>query len=245
LTIILTNDDGIGAPGIEALRSAITEETIVVAPDRQYSGCGHQVTTQSSIRVEQRSPKDYAVSGTPADCTRVAIAQLCPQIDWILSGINSGGNMGVDEYISGTVAAVREAAFHGINSIAISQYRQGKRIPGRLEKSEIDWEGAKRRTQKVLEKLMSRPCEPGTFWNVNLPALDPDDREPEIVFCRPSIRPLPLNYRIEGEYFTYVGSYQNRERTPGTDVDICFGGNIAISQLSVSLKPPVPVMGNW
>ncbi|NEO28396.1 MAG: 5'/3'-nucleotidase SurE, partial [Kamptonema sp. SIO4C4] len=119
MVLILTNDDGIEAPGIQALHNAVQGDGIIIAPHQQLSGCGHQVTTSDSFRVEKRTPSHYAVEGTPADCTRVALAQLYPkQINWVLSGINAGGNMGVDVYISGTVAAVREAAFHGIPGIA-------------------------------------------------------------------------------------------------------------------------------
>ena len=114
MTIILTNDDGIDAAGIRALATAVNGNSIFIAPNTQYSNCGHQVTTDQPIQVERRSSLEYAVFGTPADCIRLAIYQLCPQISWVISGINHGGNMGVDVYISGTVAAVREAAFHGI-----------------------------------------------------------------------------------------------------------------------------------
>jgi 5'-nucleotidase len=134
--IILTNDDGINAPGIRALQNALGGEGIIVAPTVQYSGCGHQTTTHKPLKMEERSPNEYAVQGTPADCTRLAIAQLQPQldqeIDWVLSGVNAGGNMGIDVYMSGTVAAAREAAIHGIPGIAISHW-----IKRPLE---IDWE---------------------------------------------------------------------------------------------------------
>jgi 5'-nucleotidase len=141
----------------------------------------------------------------------------------VLSGINAGGNMGADTYISGTVAAVREAAFQRIPGIAISHYRKGKR--------NVDWDVAARWTSGVLADLLSRPPELGTFWNVNLPHLEPGDPDPEIVFCEPCKQPLPVDYRIEGENFYYVGEYAKRDRTPGTDVDICFSGKIAVTQL--------------
>lgn len=225
MTVILTNDDGIDAPGLEALRNAIDDKTIVVAPNRVYSGCGHQVTTTRPIHVDRRSNTEYAVDGTPADCTRIAISHLCPDAKLVLSGINAGGNMGMDAYISGTVAAVREAAFHGIRAIAISQYRR--------RPLEIDWDAASRRTSRVIAELRDRPLERGTFWNINLPHLDPDAPEPEVVFCQPSTHPLPVTYRVEGDYFRYTGEYAKRDRAPGTDVDTCFGGNIAVTQIGL------------
>ena len=221
MTIILTNDDGIDAPGIRALQQAVVGESIIVAPDQQYSGCGHQVTTNRGIKLEQRSAKEYALEGTPADCTRMAINQIAKNTKLVLSGINAGGNLGTDVYISGTVAAVREAAIHGIPGIAISHWIKRPLI--------IDWQVATRWTGRVLEDLLSRPLPPGNFWNVNLPHLESDQPEPKIVLCEPSIDPLPVKFRIEENTYYYQGEYAKRDRTPGTDVDVCFGGNIAVT----------------
>jgi 5'-nucleotidase len=141
----------------------------------------------------------------------------------VLSGINAGGNMGVDAYISGTVAAVREAAMHRIPGVAVSHYRKGKR--------NVDWDVAANWTAGVLADLIARPFEPGTFCNVNLPHLEPGDPDPDVVFCEPCTRPLPANYRVEGDDFYYAGEYAKRDRTPGTDVDVCFSGCIAVTQI--------------
>lgn len=229
MAIVLTNDDGIDAPGIQALREAVRQvsdaPTLTIAPQGHWSGCGHQVTTSEPISVDRRTKTAIAVGGTPADCTRLAVTHLCPQVSWVLSGINAGGNMGVDEYISGTVAAVREAAFHGIPAIALSQYRN------RLKP--IDWNVATRYAVAVLDKLMSLPLEPGCFWNVNFPHLDPVTPTPPITLCNPSNRPLPTEFRQVGESFVYAGNYQSRERVPGTDVAVCFSGEIAVTKLRV------------
>ena len=129
MTLILTNDDGIDAPGIRALLKAVEgQKVIVAAPVDHLSGCGHQVTTTKAINVHRRSVTEYAIAGTPADCTRIALSNLCPEAKFVLSGINAGGNMGADVYISGTVAAVREAAFHGVSGIAVSHYLKGKKM---------------------------------------------------------------------------------------------------------------------
>lgn len=225
MTIILTNDDGIDAPGIRALQRAIAGDiagdTTIVAPDKQYSGCGHQVTTHRGIKLSKRSMSEYALDGTPVDCTRIAITQIATNTKLVLSGINAGGNLGTDVYISGTVAAVREAAIHGIPAIAISHWIKRPLI--------IDWEVATRWTSRVLQDLIPRPIPPGSFWNVNLPHLEPDQPEPKIILCEPSIAPLPVDYRIEEDLYHYQGEYAKRDRHPGTDVDICFGGNIAVS----------------
>ena len=223
MTLILTNDDGIDAPGLRALHKAIDGKGVIVAPKDHHSGCGHQVTTTRPIPVQRRSDTEYAVGGTPADCTRLAIAHLCTDVKWVLSGINAGGNLGVDVYISGTVAAVREAAMHGIPGIAVSHWIRRPLI--------VDWDVAARCTAKVLADLLNRPIEPGMYWNVNLPHLEPGSADPEVVFCEPSTKPLPVNYRVEGDDYYYVGEYAKRDRTPGTDVDVCFSGCIAVTQI--------------
>jgi 5'-nucleotidase len=226
MTFILTNDDGIDAPGIKALKQAVNGQGIIFAPKQQQSGCGHQVTTNQPIQVQRRSDLAYAVDGTPADCTRIALTQFDRhKIKWVLSGINAGGNLGVDVYISGTVAAVREAAMQGIPGIAISHWIKRPLL--------VDWELAANCSTRVFQELFDRPLPDRSFWNVNLPHLTKDDPEPEIVFCQPSIDPLPINYRIEGDRYCYQGEYSQRDRTLGTDVDVCFSGNIAVTLIKL------------
>lgn len=226
MNCILTNDDGIDAPGIRGLIEALKSHKIAIAaPKKQHSGCGHQVTTHRLIHVERRSDKEYAIGGTPADCVRIGLSHLFPEATWVISGINAGGNMGIDVYISGTVAAVREAVLLGRRGIAISQYRKGKRP--------VDWPATTRRAAYVLADLLDRPLEPGSFWNVNLPYVEPGEPDPEIVFCQPSTQPLPIKYRVEGDAFYYIGDYGQRDRAPNTDVDVCFSGKIAVTQIKL------------
>jgi 5'-nucleotidase len=197
----------------------------VIAPDRQYSGCGHQVTTHRPIAWKQLDARTYAISGTPADCIRLALFDLCPSPSWILSGINAGGNLGVDAYISGTLAAVREGAMSGIPGVAISQYCD--------RSAPVNWDIAQQWTSQVLTLLWSKDHQPGTFWNVNLPHWQGDNHHPDIIFCEPSTTPLPLDYAKTEAGYQYQGVYQKRVRSPGTDVDFCFAGNIAVTRLSV------------
>src|SRR5262245_42279778 len=131
MKLLLTNDDGIDAPGLEALLGAAAAlgEAVVVAPDEHLSGCSHRVTTGRPIRVERRGEGRHAVCGTPADCVRVGLHGLAPEARWVLAGINEGGNLGADVHHSGTVAAVREAVLHGVPGIALSHYhRRGLEI---------------------------------------------------------------------------------------------------------------------
>jgi 5'-nucleotidase len=224
MKLMLTNDDGIEAPGLHALLRAARHlgEPVVVAPATHQSGCSHTVTWEQAVRVESRDEANFAVHGTPADCTRIGLLKLVPDARWVLSGINHGGNLGADVHYSGTVAAVREGVLHGWPGIALSHYhRRG---------FELDWERAVGWVVPVLQDLISRPIEPGVFFNVNLPHLRPEDPDPEVVFCSLDPNPLPLSYRHEAQdQLYYDGDYQSRKRARGSDVDVCFNGAIAIT----------------
>ncbi|MGD8295075.1 MAG: 5'/3'-nucleotidase SurE, partial [Desulfobacterales bacterium] len=100
MKIILTNDDGIDAPGLDALENCFRDsvQLVIVAPAQSQSGVGHQVTTRSPIRVNQIELNRFSVEGTPADCARLALKQISPGADWLVSGINAGANLGSDVY---------------------------------------------------------------------------------------------------------------------------------------------------
>jgi 5'-nucleotidase len=226
-TLLLTNDDGWDAPGLEALRQGAEGlgRCRIAAPSKPSSGCGHQVTTHAPIKVTRLDDDRMTIAGTPADCVRLALHHLAPEASWVLSGINAGGNLGIDIHHSGTVAAVREGVIHGLPGIALSQYTVRSRA--------IDWPRAARWTSEVLRQLMALPWEAGTFWNVNFPHLAPEEPDPEVVFCPLDSSPLPLNYRVEADQAVYAGDYQRRARKPGTDIDVCFGGRIAVTVIRV------------
>ena len=224
MKFLLTNDDGIDAAGLEALLNASRSlgNPIVVAPAGPQSGVSHRVTWHDGVRVEPRGDQRYAIHGTPADCTRLGLLHLVPEAKWILSGINHGANLGADMHYSGTVAAVREAVLHGWPGIAVSHYRKAK--------VEFDWVRAAKWVTPILADLLARPIEPGLFYNVNLPNLPAGADTPEVVWCALDPNPLPLNYRHEEESgLYYAGDYQLRHRLPGADVDVCFGGRIAVT----------------
>ena len=230
LKLLLTNDDGIDAPGLAALFRAAEGlgERIVVAPQDHHSGCSHQVTTHRPLRVERRSETHYAVDGTPADCVRVALHRLAPDTTCILSGINMGGNLGADVYLSGTVAAVREGVLHGWPGIAVSHYhRRGM---------EFNWQDAAEWVRPLLADLAARPYEPGRFWNINLPHLERGAPRPEIVACPLDPTPLPLSFADECDLLRYNGDYHLRRHGQGTDVDVCLGGRIAVTYIRLFLN---------
>ncbi|MBK8397526.1 MAG: 5'/3'-nucleotidase SurE [Leptospiraceae bacterium] len=225
MEIILTNDDGIDAPGIRALFNALDGDLKIVAPNDPHSGCGHQVTTHKPLIISRRNQNEIAVHGTPADCSRLGTIYLFPNSDWVISGINAGGNLGVDLYISGTAAAAREAAILGKKAIAISHWiREGK---------PIDWDLASLLARKVFTELFSKHIPEKTFWNINLPHIFEGEKDPEIIYCKPSLDPLPMEFQIQKDIFVYSGKYPERIRKTGSDIDVCFSGNIAVSLINV------------
>lgn len=225
MKFLLCNDDGIDADGLKALAEAASGfgNPVVVAPAGPQSGMSHTVTWESRVLLEERGPERFAVHGTPADCARLGLLRVAADAQWVLSGINHGANLGADVYYSGTVAAVREASLHGWPGIAFSHY---------LKKLPLDWERVARWTVRVLEQILARPVEPGLFYNVNFPHLTADEPEPEMVFCHLDPSPLPLSYRHEEDgHHVYDGVYASRRRVPGSDVDLCFSGQIAITEM--------------
>jgi 5'-nucleotidase len=145
---LVTNDDGVHAPGILALASAFKDlgDVVIVSPHVERSASSHAITIYSPLRMEQISPNIYAVEGTPADCVMLAIRKLLRRKpNWVLSGINRGANLGVDTIYSGTVAAAMEGTLHGIRSIAVSSYGSAR--------EQIHYESA----AKVVRMLVERP----------------------------------------------------------------------------------------
>jgi 5'-nucleotidase len=229
MKILVTNDDGIEAPGLEALVAVARHfgEPLVVAPRQPHSGCSHRVTTQDPIHVEETAAGVFVVDGTPADCVRVALHDLLTEPAWVLAGINAGGNLGADVHLSGTVAAVREAALHRLPGVAISQYRK--------RGLDTDWQRASAWTRAILKEIFTLTRRAGEFWNVNLP--HPETVElPQAVYCPLDSSPLPVRFRRDGLLRHYEGDYHQRSRQPGADVDVCFSGRIAITRLTLSVS---------
>jgi 5'-nucleotidase len=163
----------------------------------------------------------FRVEGTPVDCVRLALERLWPAPDWVISGINAGGNLGTDLLHSGTAAAAREAALRGRPAVAVSHY---------IHKGHaLDWLRAAAVVRVLLAELMAMPLAEGFFWNVNLPHPLPADAALSRCFCPVDPSPLPLAYRWEGESATYEAVYRERPRRPGCDVDLCFGGRATVS----------------
>jgi 5'-nucleotidase len=170
--ILLTNDDGVYAPGLRALRAELMEmgEVTVVAPASEQSAVGHSITLLTplivqELRDEQGGFLGWAVEGKPADCVKVALLELLPEPpDLVVSGLNAGSNAGINVLYSGTVAAAIEAAFFNCVSIAVSQeYTR----PGPL-----DFARGAAIGRRVIEQLVARRPAAGTLFNVNIPSAE-------------------------------------------------------------------------
>jgi 5'-nucleotidase len=230
LKIVITNDDGIDAPGLEALARCVRRlgDVAVVAPQHAQSGIAHRVTTRDPIRINQLGTNRYSIDGTPADCTRIALKVIAPDADWLISGINAGANLGSDVYNSGTVAAAREAAILGYRAIAVSQYI--------AKDQKVDWSVSGDHAGPVLHMLLSRDLAPGNFWNVNLPHPIRKDSELAYEFCELDTLPHSYVYHQNGDELIYQGTIHERPRDSGKDVAVCFDeGKIAITRLAVGM----------
>ena len=227
--VLLTNDDGISAPGLQALENAVKQlgwQYCIVAPATEQSQCGHRVTTHQHLRVETLGENRHAVHGTPADCVRLALFALELKPDLVLSGVNAGGNMGQDIVISGTVAAARAAAYHGIRSMALSHYM--------IRELAMDWQRTAAWMAQIVRERHSLDHPHSTFWNINLPHLPANETVlPPRILCHPARSPLNVSYRKEAQGYAYNASYASRPRDPDSDVEACFSGNVAVSLLHV------------
>ncbi|MFH1747840.1 MAG: 5'/3'-nucleotidase SurE [Planctomycetota bacterium] len=169
MRILITNDDGILAPGIEALYRAVCDlgEVEVVAPETSQSASGHAITVRTPMVVHRVHVNGvfhgWSVDGRPADCVKLAMVELLEQPpDFVLSGINAGVNTGVNVLYSGTVAGAVEGAFFGVPSMAFS-----------LELSdELDFKRAGKIARSIFQRFAAARPEPGTCLNINIPALD-------------------------------------------------------------------------
>jgi 5'-nucleotidase len=172
MRILLTNDDGVYAPGLRALRKELMKlgDVTVVAPATEQSAAGHSITLLTPLLIqevldEERRFLGWAVEGKPADCVKLALQELLPERpDLVVSGLNAGSNAGINVLYSGTVAAAVEAAFFRHTSIAVSlEYTQVR---------PLDFTRAAELARRVIEKIVARRPGPGTLFNVNIPSLE-------------------------------------------------------------------------
>lgn len=187
--ILISNDDGIQAPGIKALFDKLKElgEVTVAAPSANQTGVGHALTFGRPIAVESwesESGRWFAIAASPATCVRLALTTLLPQLpDIVVSGINKGENAGVVAFSSGTVACAREAAYRGIPALAVS-LEEGTRM---------DYAGAADFIARLVLETREKGLRPGTFLNVNFPGR-PSDQIKGVLVTRQDRRPPDEHY---------------------------------------------------
>lgn len=165
MLILVTNDDGVRSPGIRALAAALKDlgRVVVVAPDRNRSAVGHALTLERPLRAEEIKPDVFAVDGTPTDCINLGIHGLLQQApDLVVSGINSGSNVGDDITYSGTVCAAMEASLMGLPAFAVSLDCR-KFVP-------TDLTLAANFSRQIADHIIRDGLPPDTFLNVNVPA---------------------------------------------------------------------------
>lgn len=239
MLILLTNDDGIYAEGINALREALEEiegaEVWAVAPDRERSASGHAITMHKPIfpiaaDIPGARAHCFSVSGTPADCAKLGIEALLPRKpDLVISGINRGYNLGTDVFYSGTVSAALEGAILEIPSIAVSLESK----PG------ADFRPAAAFARSLALRVMQEGLPPGTLLNVNMPALP----EAELK----GVRITMIGRRIYGNqwdrrvdprgrtYFWLAGEVAPLENDPSSDVVAAEQGYISVTPVQLDL----------
>lgn len=236
MKVLLTNDDGIGAPGLHAAWKALNaagHEVFVACPDRPRSACSHQITMHKPLRVKQVETEDgiaHAINGTPADCVPLALLQLMPAPpDITISGINFGPNLGDDVHYSGTVAGAMEAALNGHASFAISLAAWDN----------PNFEAAARFCAEFAPKFASLKLPPDTFANVNVPNVTPENIKGVRITSQGTRRYKGDITRYEapnaGVYYWRGGVVVDRLEPSDTDIVAVNDGYIAITPLHVDM----------
>jgi 5'-nucleotidase len=243
MRILLTNDDGIRAPGIAALYRAASGlgELCVVAPAQVQSAASHAVTFHQPlatrrVRIKSAGGKPLfegvSVAGRPADCVKLAIANLVPgPVDLVLSGINCGANIGINVIYSGTVAAAMEAGFMGIPAIALSLHVGGRAVR---------WGQAAACVREALDLILRRPLKPHTVLNLNIPILDGGAPPRGLRVVPISTSPLLDSYQVQdgrgrSRDYTPGPHMRFRHTPPGSDVEALLQGYATLTPLHFDL----------
>lgn len=244
--ILLTNDDGIGASGLQALRRHLREiedvELDVIAPDSNRSASARSITTRSPLWVEEIRFQDgdlgHATDGTPVDCVRFAdVGLLGGRPDLIVSGINHGLNIGDDVTYSGTVAAAFEGIVLGIPSVAVSQQSIDREM-GFMPQRSFDFELAARFTADTVRELIKHPMPEGTLLNINVPGHDPDGVEVTRLgkrLYRDELRKVKKDEKNGRTHYRIYGYEPEKGDEEGTDIGAIARGRLSVTPLHLDL----------
>lgn len=229
--ILISNDDGVLAPGILTLADIASAwgDVVVVAPDRERSGCGHGLTLRDTLRAEQIEAHRYAVSGTPADCVYLGMLHLCPRLpDLVLSGINRGYNLGTDIYYSGTMGAAREARMRGVSALAISVDARGQA------------EQARPFVNYVIEHMLTDRKQGPSLLNLNVPAqLQSDKLQLTRLGARQYQQQVEERKDLAGRSYYWIGGPpKHSDDGPGFDTHAVVNGHASLSVLGLAVEVP-------
>lgn len=245
MRVLLTNDDGIEAEGLQTMRRALSEtpdvDLLVIAPDGNRSAMARSITTRRPLVVSEVEFGDgsvgYATDGTPVDCVRLAHLGLVQGFapDLVVSGINHGANLGDDITYSGTVAAALEAIVLGLPGIAVSQQSRSRELDFRVGNA-YDFDIAAAFVARLVAAIEMLPLPERTLLNVNVPAEPPTEVELATIGKRIYRDELRMAQDEEGRrrYWVY-GSDPGFEDVPGTDLAAVAAGRIAITPLHFDL----------
>ena len=234
--VLISNDDGIGAPGIKALERAmkrIAGEVWVVAPETEQSAAGHSLTLRSPLRIHKIAKQKFCVTGTPTDAVMLAIHEVmkdCPP-DVVVSGINRGGNLGEDVTYSGTVAAAMEGTLLGVPSMAFSLVTP--------DGAKAHWKTAEAYVEKVMAGLGEVAFPRGVLLNVNIPDR-PVAEITGIEVTRQGRRKIGCELLKgadpKGQPYFWIGAQRDEDKTlKSTDLEAISRGAVSVTPLSMDL----------
>ncbi|WP_279359533.1 5'/3'-nucleotidase SurE [Methylobacterium indicum] len=239
MRILVTNDDGIHAPGLrclEEIAGQLSDDVWVVAPETDQSGVSHSLSLNDPLRLRQAGEKRFAVKGTPSDCIIMGIRHLLKDHgpDLVLSGVNRGQNVAEDVTYSGTIAGAMEATILGVKAVALSQ---AYGIGGRAN---VKWHTAARHGAATVRRILDVGIEPGILVNVNFPDCEPDDVKGLAVAAQ-GVRNqalLSIDERMDGRgnpYFWLAFAKARFEPGHGTDLRAIADGFISVTPLRLDL----------
>jgi 5'-nucleotidase len=250
MLILISNDDGIQAPGITTLRTALEKigEVYVVAPDRPRSATGLGITIHKPLRAEEISfpdsnSKGFAVNGTPSDCVKLGIQALLPvKPDIVVSGINFGPNLGTDVLYSGTVSAALEGVINDVPSIAVSLASWESQ----------DFEYASQFTQRLVLMALNHAWPDETFLNVNIPLVKSGQKPPRVYVTRLGKRRYENTFEKRQDprgktYYWMGGEVTDIQQGSDTDIATIKRGEISVSPLlfDVTNNGFIKTVDNW